>query len=145
MTDEVRRERSPGMKLLFAALVGLALMIPLMMVYALVWDRQDQSRTAQASINAGWGGSQVVAGPLVVVPYRVVEQQTETVDGKSVTRSVEVERNLYISPVTNLVETEIEPDERSKSIYKSVQYTAEFKGKASFELPADLPRFGLWL
>jgi inner membrane protein len=90
VTDEARRERSPGMKLLFAGLVGFALMVPLMMVYWLVWDRQEQSNTAQATINAGWGGPQVVAGPLVVVPYRTNEQQTEIVDGRSVTRSVEV-------------------------------------------------------
>ena len=143
MTEEFRSERSPGMKLLFAVIIGASLMIPLMMVYALVWDRQDQSRTAQASINAGWGGSQVVAGPLVAVPYKITERQTRTIDGKSVTRSVEVERVLYISPVTNRVETFVEPDERRKSIYSSVLFEAEIKGKASFDLPADLPRFGL--
>ena len=50
--DIIRRERSPGMKLLLAALVGLALMVPLMMVYWLVYDRQEQSTTAQTAINA---------------------------------------------------------------------------------------------
>jgi inner membrane protein len=143
VTEEVRRERSPGMKLFFAGLIGFVLMIPLMMVYWLVWDRQDQSNTAQAAINAGWGGSQVVAGPLVVVPYRTVEQQTETVDGRTVTKSVEVERMLYISPVTNSVETEVKSDERRKSTYTSVLFEAAIDGKASFELPTDLPRFGV--
>ncbi len=143
MTDEVRRERSPGMKLFFAGLIGFVLMIPLMMVYWLVWDRQDQSNTAQAAINAGWGGSQVVAGPLIVVPYRTVEQQTETIDGRSVTKSVEVERMLYISPVANRLQTEMEPQEKRKSIYSSMLYTARIDGKAGFELPADLPRFGV--
>jgi len=143
MSGEMRRDRSPGMKLFFAGLVGFVLMVPLMMVYWLVWDRQDQSSTAQASINAGWGGAQVLAGPLLVVPYKTTERQTETIDGKSVTRNVEVERLLYISPVTNQVQTEIEPNERRKSIYSSVLYEARIKGRATFELPADLPRFGL--
>ena len=56
MTDEGRKERSPGIKLLLASLTGFVLMIPLLMIYALVWDRQDQSHTAQTAINAGWGG-----------------------------------------------------------------------------------------
>ena len=46
-------ERSPGMKLLLVAIVAAVLTIPLMLVYALVYDRQDQSQTAQASIAAG--------------------------------------------------------------------------------------------
>ena len=92
MDAPLARDRSPGMKLLFAALIGAALTIPLLLVYALVYDRQDQSRTAQAAINAGWGGSQVIAGPVVVVPFRTSEVQSEVVNGKSVSRTVEVER-----------------------------------------------------
>lgn len=144
MTETVRKERSPGIKLLLVCLVGLALVIPLMLIYALVWDRQSQSETAQASINAGWGGPQVLAGPVLVVPFRTTETQNETgADGKTTTRSVEVEKLLYVSPVANSVGTTILPQERRKSIYRSVLYEAQVKGAARFELPADLPRFGV--
>jgi inner membrane protein len=141
--DLPRPERSPGMKLLLVALIGMALVIPLMLIYALVWDRQSQSQTAQDAINAGWGGPQVVAGPVIVVPYRTMQEQSEQVDGKTVTRTVEVERRLYISPVSNRVGTAIKPEERRKSIYKTVLYEAQVSGKAVFALPADLPRFGV--
>lgn len=138
-----RRERSPGIKLLFVGLVSLVLIVPLLLVYALVYDRQDQSQTAQASINAGWGGPQVLSGPVMVVPFRTTQTQNETVDGKPVSRVVEVEKLLYISPVTNRVSTRIEPEERRKSIYRSVLFTANTQGKATFALPADLARFGV--
>lgn len=140
---EPRRERSPGMKLLFVGLVALVLIVPLMLVYALVYDRQDQSQTAQASINAGWGGAQVLSGPVVVVPFRTTQTQNETIDGKPVTRVVEVEKLFYISPVENAVTTRIDPQERRKSIYRSVLFTASIKGTAKFALPADLERFGV--
>lgn len=144
MTETVRKERSPGIKLLFASLIGMALVIPLMMVYALVWDRQSQSETAQNAINAGWGGPQVLAGPVVVVPFRTTETQNETgSDGKTTTRTVEVEKLLYISPTSNGVTTTVKPEERRKSIYRSVLYEAQVKGSASFALPPDLPRFGV--
>ncbi|MDR2856562.1 MAG: cell envelope integrity protein CreD [Novosphingobium sp.] len=144
MTEAVRKERSPGIKLLFACLIGLALVIPLMLVYALVWDRQNQSQTAQSAITDGWGGPQVLAGPVVVVPFRTTETQNETgTDGKTTTRTVEVEKRLYISPVANSVSTTIQPQERRKSIYRSVLFEARIKGAARFELPADLPRFGV--
>lgn len=143
MNEDQRKERSPGIKLLFVALIALALTIPLMMVYALVWDRQSQSETAQNAINAGWGGPQIVAGPILAVPFKTTQEQTEQVDGRSVTRTVEVEKLLYISAVENTVTTRIDPQERRKSIYRSVLYEAEIKGAARFELPADLPRFGV--
>ena len=73
----IDRERSPGMKLLFVAIVAAVLTIPLLLVYALLSDRQDQSRTAQAAIAAGWGGALVIAGPVVVVPFRTTQTQNE--------------------------------------------------------------------
>jgi inner membrane protein len=141
--DTPRRERSPGIKLLFVGLIALVLMVPLLLVYALVYDRQDQSQTAQAAINAGWGGAQVLSGPVVVVPFRTTQTQNETVDGKQVSRVVEVEKLFYISPVENRVTTRIDPQERRKSIYRSVLFTAQVKGAATFALPADLERFGV--
>ena len=140
---EAKPERSPGMKLLFAAIIGAALMVPLLMVYALVYDRQNQSAEAQASINAGWGGAQVVAGPVLVVPYTATVQQTDIVNGRSVTRAVEVDRSLAISPTTNRVLTQIAPQERRKSIYSAVLFEADVSGKATFSLPEDLERFGV--
>lgn len=138
-----RPERSPGMKLLFVGLVSMVLIVPLMLVYALVYDRQGQSQTAQASINAGWGGPQVLSGPVLVVPFRTTQAQNETVDGKQISRVVEVEKLLYISPVSNRAATRIDPEERRKSIYRSVLFTATTQGKATFALPADLSRFGV--
>ncbi len=143
MADEVRRERSPGMKLLLVSLVGIVLLIPLMLVYALVYDRQDQAQTAQGSINAGWGGAQVLSGPLIVVPFRTTQTQSETVDGKQIDRVVEVEKLFYIAPISNTVATRIDPQERRKSIYRSVLFTAAVTGQAKFALPADLPRYGV--
>lgn len=143
MSEELRKERSPGIKLLLASLIGLALVIPLMLVYALVWDRESQSQTAQGAINAGWGGPQVIAGPVVVVPFRTTQTQNEEVGGKTVTRTIEVEKLLYISPVENSVTTSVKPEKRRKSIYRSVLFEAQVNGEAKFALPPDLPRFGV--
>ena len=137
------RERSPGIKLLFAALVGIALIIPLLMVYGLVSDRQHQARVAQDSIAAGWAGPQVVSGPVVVIPYEDERVTTEVVEGRSVTRTVTVRDELFLSPESQSVETGIDPDVKTRAIYQSVIYEASVKGSASFALPDDLERFGV--
>lgn len=137
------RKRTPGMKLFFVGLVAILLSVPLIMVYVLVQDREFQSRTAQNAITAGWGGPQIISGPVLVVPYQREDVQTEVVDGRSVTRARMVRDELYLSPVSQSVRTVLEPERRSKSIYESVIYLAANDGTARFALPADLERFGV--
>ncbi len=136
-------ERSPGIKLLLVGLVALLLAIPLFTVYALVSDRENQSHTAQAAITAGWGGAQVVSGPVLVVPYTRLSTETETVDGQQRTRTVEVRDELYLSPLTHSATAKLTPERRGYSIYASVIYQAALAGDARFALPNDLERLGV--
>lgn len=136
-------ERSPGFKLFLAGIIGLALIIPLMMVYALVWDRQEQSTTAQNSIAAGWGGPQVIVGPVLVIPYTANSVETVEENGKQSTRTVLVNKELFLSPETNAIQTSLKPDRKKKSIYESVLFVAENSGTARFALPADFARYGI--
>ena len=136
-------ERSPGWKLFLAGIIGLALVIPLMMVYALVWDRQEQSNVAQNSIAAGWGGPQVVVGPVLVIPYTANSVETVDVNGRQTTRTVLVKKELFLSPEINALTTNLKPDRKRKSIYESVLFVAENTGTARFALPADFARYGI--
>ncbi len=137
------KERSPGFKLGMTVLIGALLAIPLFMVYALVWDRQSQSETARASVAEGWGGPQMLAGPVMVIPYRQQSVETVTENGKATTRAVTIERELFLAPVTNTASVDVEPERRTKSIYETVVYEARVKGTARFALPEDLARFGV--
>jgi inner membrane protein len=136
-------ERSPGIKLLLVGLVAFVLGVPLLMVYALVGDREAQSHTAQAAITAGWGGAQVVSGPVLVVPYTELATETTTTDGEAHTRSVERRRELFLSPLGHRATARLTPERRGYSIYASVVYQAALAGSARFELPADLERLGV--
>jgi inner membrane protein len=136
-------ERSPGWKLFFAGIIGLVLIIPLMMVYALLWDRQEQSNIAQNAIAAGWGGPQVVVGPVLVLPYTASSVETVEENGRQTTRTVQVKKELFLSPETNAIRTELKPDSKKKSIYESVLFVAANSGTARFALPDDFARYGI--
>ena len=138
-----RSERSPGVKLVIAVLIAVALMVPLLMIYGLLWDRQQQAETAQASIGQGWGGQQTIAGPVIVIPYRATETTTVQENGKDVTRTVNTIRNLYLSPQTNKADVVIKPEKRKKAIYETVVYESQIAGSAGFVLPADIARYGV--
>ena len=137
------RNRSPGMKLFLAGLVAAVLIVPLLMVYALVYDRESQSQTAQEAITQGWGGAQTVTGPVLVIPYTATTTESETVNGRQTTRSVQVRRELFVSPTRQSVETSIDPDRKGYAIYESVVYDSALRGTASFALPQDLARYGV--
>ncbi|WP_240310912.1 cell envelope integrity protein CreD [Altererythrobacter sp. ZODW24] len=131
------------MKLVFAILIAAALTIPLLIVYALVSDREGQSQVAQNAIVAGWGGPQTVSGPVIAIPYREEREQVTMVDGQSVTRTTTVRDELYLSPTSQSVNAKLEPDTKKKSIYETVIYTADMSGKAKFTLPEDFGQFGV--
>ena len=136
-------ERSPAFKLFLAILIGLALAIPLFSVWALVYDRQSESQQATESITAGWGGPQVMTGPILVVPYRATATETVVQNGQSVTRSNPVMRELKLAPEAVEIATDVRPELRKRSIYEAVVYDTKVSGRARFAFPADLARTGV--
>jgi inner membrane protein len=138
-----RADRSPATKMLFAMIIAAMLVVPLFTVYLLVYDRQTQSKTAQTSISEGWGGPQVIAGPLLVIPYLAQTTETVTQDGKQVTKTGTVWRALSLTPDEASITSAVKPDTRHRSIYEVVVYEAHNTGSARFSLPADLSRYGV--
>jgi inner membrane protein len=137
------QERSPGARLLLVGLIATALIIPLLMVYALVSDRQHQARVAQDSIASGWAGPQTVSGPIIVIPYIDQTITNEVVDGKSVARTIERRAELFLSAESHEASAKLDPDVKTRAIYQSVIYTAKLAGKAEFVLPDDLSSMGV--
>src|SRR5436305_3408106 len=138
-----RNARTPGFQLVLAIVVGFVLTLPLFSIYLLSYDRESQSREAAASITAGWGGSQTMSGPVLVIPYRATTTETVVQDGQSVTRTNQVTRELSLAPEAVDVSTDVGPQVRKRSIYEAVVYDARVAGKARFAFPADLARTGV--
>jgi len=138
-----RSERTPGFKLFLTIVVGLVLTIPLFSVWLLVYDRQNQSQEATASITQGWGAAQAINGPVLVIPYKATATETVVENGQSVTRSRDVMRELTLAPEAIDVSTDVAPQVRKRSIYEAVVYDARMSGKARFAFPPDLARSGV--
>ncbi len=137
------KQRSPGFKLFLAATIGILLIIPLLLIYALVYDRQGQSDTAQAGIADGWAGPQVMVGPVMVIPYTTDSVETVTENGRETSRTVRVKKELFLAPQSNTLATTIKPDRKKFSIYESIVYEAGNRGNATFTLPVDFDRYGI--
>ena len=136
-------KKTPGTKLWFAVLIGMALAIPLFSVWLLLYDRQSQSEEARASITEGWGGPQSISGPVLAIPYKLVTTESSIVAGKTVSRTREVVRELTLQPEGVEIDSKIAPEVRKRSIYEAVVYDATATGAARFAIPADLGRYGV--
>jgi inner membrane protein len=137
------QDRSPGQKLALVIAVAALLSIPLFAVWLIVYDRQAQSETARQSIVEGWGGPQVMSGPLLVIPYRTTASETVMEGSRQVTRAIEVWQQLTLAPEIVNVATEVRPERRRRSIYEAVIYEASAEGRARFAIPEDLARLGV--
>src|SRR3569623_494248 len=135
--------RAPSVMLALAIFIGLVLTIPLFSVRLMVYDRQQQSVEAMASIATGWGGPQTISGPLLVIPWRTHVTETVTESGKQVAHSREDRQELTLSPETVDLATDVRPERRKRSIYEVVVYDALVRGRAHFVMPADLARSGV--
>ncbi len=133
----------PIVRLATTAMVAIVLAVPLFMVWLLIYDRQEESRTAQSSISQGWGGPQVLAGPLLVIPYRATVEETTTLNGEVQTRQVDRWEQRTIAPEAVEIATALTPERRSRSIYEAIVYAAAVEGGARFTLPPDLERSGI--
>ncbi|GGA55677.1 cell envelope integrity protein CreD [Sphingomonas psychrolutea] len=140
--SEFRPPRTPGVKLIFALLIATFLAIQLFTVYLLVYDRQNQSQTAQSSIAEVWGGAQSISGPVLVIPYAATRNETVTENGKQSVKTTTAWHELTLSPDAADISSVVKPDVRKRSIYEAVVYEARNQGEARFVLPADLSRWG---
>ncbi|MEH6716432.1 cell envelope integrity protein CreD [Parasphingorhabdus flavimaris] len=141
--DPVKPERSPGRKFLMVVLMGFLITIPLFTVWLLNYDRQSQSETAQQSIVSGWGGQQVFAGPQIVLPYQAKTTESVEQNGKTVTRTNIVTRELFVAPELVKLDSRLNTETKKRAIYEVIVYDTAIAGSAVFKLPDDLDRYGV--
>jgi inner membrane protein len=122
-----------GLKLLLVCLLVLAMGIPLLVVGALVAERQARANQVTAEIGALAGGTQVVGGPMLLVPYERTVQLTD--DRNNVTRRLD--RGTYvIFPETGSADATLTVENRRRGIYRAATYRSVTEFDARFT-PAE--------
>src|SRR5581483_4213349 len=72
----------PGLKFLLVVALTIAMAVPLFFINLALADRESTAQGAAQDIATGWGGTQVVAGPILLIPFEVPTDTT--VDDKIV-------------------------------------------------------------
>ncbi|HKI02174.1 MAG TPA: cell envelope integrity protein CreD [Thermoanaerobaculia bacterium] len=131
---EKRRLRDSAMvKMLAIGGLIVVLLIPLSMLKSLVNERQSRSGQVAQEVAATWGSSQVLAGPVLTVPYvqHVKNEKGELVAVTSFARFL---------PQTLDVEGNVATERRSRGIFEAAVYHTDLRWKGLFARPD----FDLW-
>ena len=124
-----------AMKAFVIGILMVVLLIPLGMINATIKDRANYRQEAVAKIAESYAGPQLLAGPVLVVPY-IDTQVVENVDAegkKFETESRTAGHWLYF-PKSLSLEGKLLPSERNLGLHRVRVYELQSLSQANFEL-----------
>lgn len=127
--------RSPAFKFTIICFLILALIIPLLFVWALTSDRSGYAKRAKRDVEQMWARSQVVRGPFVIVP--VIENRELRNNGK-----VEIQRirkTAVLLPEMLNLNVDVQTKELTRGIFQIPVYRSKIDVSGHFKKP-DLNR-----
>lgn len=120
---------SYSVKMIIVTGLAIVLMIPSFLIQEIIAERMRNSEQVKTELYGQWGGKQVVAGPVLNIPY-TIQEPNENNQGMT-------ERNgiAHFLPETLKVEGDLNPQVRYRSIYNVVVYEGRLKINGSFVQP----------
>lgn len=120
---------SPGFKFFLICGLILILAIPLLLVWALIEEREHRAESIQQDVAREWGGSQMVNGPVLIVPYTIVRVTTKGDERIEET----LERRAVFLPKTLNVRAKAATKVLHRSIYDVAVYTGDLNFEGRFD------------
>jgi inner membrane protein len=115
-------------KLVFIGFLILVLLIPSSLIDDLIRERSGRQDEMIRDIADKWSGSQVIKGPVLIIPYRKTIKVTEA--GKEGTK--EVIETLYILPENLRVKAALNPETLHRGMFDAVVYNSSIKLSGNF-------------
>ncbi len=121
-------------RVILVGLLALLLLIPVGMIQNIIFDREMNREIAIQDITSKWGNEQVIAGPVLTVPYDLYK----TVDGKQLKET----SYAHFLPENLDIKSNIVPELRSRGIYDAVVYSSDISFSGDFKKP-DFKSLGI--
>lgn len=119
------------LKMGFLLVLVLILLIPLELIEGLIGERAHRRDVVAHEIAQTWGRHQILAGPVLIVPYRY------TVEQRKDWRTVLVERRARAFFLPERLETvaSVVPEVRYRGIFEAIVYSASLQLSGQFTTP----------
>lgn len=130
------------LKIAMVLAMTLAILVPLLLIRGVIADRAQYRAQAVADIARTVGGAQRVAGPVLVLPYSelIDESYVDKESGQVRTVRKRVEREQTVFPETLAVDGKLAPETRRRGLHAVRTYVWTARMDAAFDLalpPAD--------
>lgn len=125
-------KESVSIKLLSIGFLVLVLLIPSSWITGLMEERQVRAGQVMEEVAEKWSGSQTIAGPILVIPFKKIER---TDWGKEGIQIREVVERAYFLPEALRVDGAVNPQILHRGIFDAVVYESKLSLKASFARP----------
>lgn len=122
-----------GSVLIKLGLIGfltILLLIPSALIQDLISERQKRQVEVIREISDKWSGSQLVQGPVLVLPYKTTVMAEDPNTQKSSTR--EILTNIYILPEILNISSKANPEVLHRGIFDAVVYNSRIRVSGKF-------------
>lgn len=130
-------------KLFVLLLMFVLLLIAVSSVRGVIDDRLHFRDQALSSVSLGMAGAQVLAGPILVMPYteHYIDEEIVGTGEQAQRRRVarEVVHRVYVLPENLLAEGVLLPDARRRGLFETAGYSFDGRLSGRFTLPAQVP------
>lgn len=117
------------LKLVIVGFLILVLLIPSSMLQSLITERQFTRDASIREITSKWGAEQLVGGPVISIPYKVVSKDEK---GKIIANDIQY---AHFLPENLKVNGKIMPEKRYRGIYVAMLYNSKLKIEGDFLYP----------
>jgi inner membrane protein len=126
-------------KVTLIGFLTLLLLIPSVWIQNLIQERQSRQDEVIKEISDKWSGSQLLEGPVMVVPYKVVISQKDISGKLSYKESL---TNIYILPEGFNITSKADPEILHRGIFDAVVYNTKIRVNGKFS-PLELKKSGI--
>lgn len=127
---------SYSVKMIIVTGLAIILMIPAVLIQDIIAERMRNSEQVKTELYAQWGAKQVIAGPILNIPYTVQETNG---NNQGVIERTGI---AHFLPESLKVEGVLNPEIRYRGVYNVVVYEGKLKIKGSFVQP-DINQLGV--
>jgi len=120
---------SYSVKMIIVSFLAILLLIPTFFIQSIIAERISLSEQVKSELYSQWGDKQVVAGPVLNVPFSYFEQK-ENSQG-----TIERHGIAHCLPETLKTTGTLNPETRSRGIYKVVVYESQLRLEGTFTHP----------
>lgn len=112
-------------KVIVVAILVVVMLLPINLIKSLVEEREGNEKAVQDEISQKWGGRQKVSGPVLVLPYQTGMDKNQN----------PIISYAYFLPDEFKVDGDVNTEERSRTLFKTLVYQSSLHVSGKFSLP----------